>query len=354
MTTSHMMPIALETSLILNRLSWPGPFDHLLLQRLGIHIYLGQDNVFVDDCSFFGPHRHLSRIRIVHRNIDATSGVCRPSQCCSPVRRNLYGLAFEFSGASYLNPKGDCLYQVTAPKLLGEQGLQPGGSCDLSHQGSSNWIQVGIAAGASPFAALLAGAALLWRKRRRDRGLPFLPEKRFRLGDGDSDADASHPASIGGPVFGKAGGGHPPVKTNTQIMDDLMRAAYLADSGMNDMESASAAAPMATAARPPPRAQQQQHQQTSELFLDEKAYTALAGSLPTPGSPKKPVLRWLSGVKTPVLPHGPKMPPLPPPVSGLPPGGAGRGRVPDPPRPAYFGRETMTTETTNTSVRWFG
>jgi hypothetical protein len=137
-------------------------------------------------------------------------------------------------------------------------------------------------------------------------------------------------------------------------MDDLMRAAYLADSGMNDMESASAAAPMATAARPPPRAQQQQHQQTSELFLDEKAYTALAGSLPTPGSPKKPVLRWLSGVKTPVLPHGPKMPPLPPPVSGLPPGGAGRGRVPDPPRPAYFGRETMTTETTNTSVRWFG
>ncbi|KAK4236025.1 hypothetical protein C8A03DRAFT_36103 [Achaetomium macrosporum] len=216
----------------------------------------------------------------------------------------------------------------------------------------SSGAVAGIVIGVLAFIALLAGAALLWRKRRRDRGLPFFPEKRFRLGDDDGE---SHAPSIGGPLPGRVGG-HDHVKTNTQIMDELMRAAYSAENGTNDMEGA-----FAPAKQPPP----QQQQQTS-AFMDEKAYVALAGP-PTPAPvhvsvppQQKPLMKWLSEIKTPTQPNGPGIPPSPemPPSATLPrpglPNDAGGGRVPEPPRPAYFGRDTMTTETTNTSVRWYG
>lgn len=151
-----------------------------------------------------------------------------------------------------------------------------------------------------------------------------------------------------------------------------MKAAYATDNGFNDMEGAYAP--------PPPAKQQSQfqqqqapqsmlsaapqlpaHQQGSAFFMDEKAYAALAGP-PTPrvSKEKKPVMKWLDEVKTPTQPNGPEMPLTPelPPSATLPrmPAGGpgGDGRVPDPPRPAYYGRDTMTTDTTNTSVRWYG
>ena len=217
---------------------------------------------------------------------------------------------------------------------------------------------------------LLVGAALLWRKRRRDRGLPFFPQNRLRLGDGD---DGAHPGSVTGPLPGRVGGQNA-AKTNTQIMDDLMKAAYATNNGENDMQGA-------YLPYRPEQQQQQQQQQPSGAFMDEKAYISLAGPpTPTPAtappparalppmappSPtptaQKPVMRWLDEVRTPTQPNGPEIPPtpampqsatmMPPPVATMPSGG---GRPLDPPRPAYYGRDTMTTDTTGTSVRWFG
>jgi hypothetical protein len=132
-----------------------------------------------------------------------------------------------------------------------------------------------------------------------------------------------------------------------------MRAAYSAENGTNDMEGA-----FAPTKQPP----QHQQEQTS-AFMDEKAYVALAGPPippPPPAAVSAPVSQWLSEVKTPTQPNGPEIPPTPqmPPSATLPRPGlphlAGGGRVPDPPMPAYFGRDTMTTETTNTTARWYG
>lgn len=148
-------------------------------------------------------------------------------------------------------------------------------------------------------------------------------------------------------------------------MDDLMKAAYAAQNAggnnTNDMEVAYASA--ASMPKLPPNLQQHpayQHEETANamgIFMDEKAYAALERP-PTPGEPKKPVMKWLSEVKTPVQPNGPEIPPtpkMPPSVGRLTVTyGGGGGRVPEQPRPAYFGRETMTTETTETSVRWYG
>jgi hypothetical protein len=136
-------------------------------------------------------------------------------------------------------------------------------------------------------------------------------------------------------------GGHNPAKTNTQIMDDLMRAAYAAENGTNDMEGASSPAAPAKAVPQQPGA-----------FLDEKAYAALArpATPPAPGSPVKPVMRWLDAVKTPTQPNGPEMPPTPDIRESLPVMTAAGGMPP--PKRAYFGRDTMTTDTTGTSVRW--
>jgi hypothetical protein len=142
-------------------------------------------------------------------------------------------------------------------------------------------------------------------------------------------------------------------------MDDLMKAAYATENGANDMEGVGAYAPKPPPPQlpPPPQHQHQhQHQHQQEevsVFMDEKAYAALAGP-PTPASPqRKPVMRWLDGVKTPTQPNGPEIPPTPamPQSATMPSGG---GRAVEPPKPAYYGRDTMTTDTTNTSVRWFG
>lgn len=211
--------------------------------------------------------------------------------------------------------------------------------CPRSNKQRTSWSNTNTKAA---FVGLVAGAALLWRKRRRERGLPFFPQTRFRL----RDDDEPRPQSVSGPLPGHVAG-HNPAKTNTQIMDDLMKAAYANDSGMNDMEGAYAPA----VPKLPP--QLPAHPQAG-AFMDEKAYAALAGP-PTPGTPKKPVMKWLDEVKTPTQPNGPEIPPTPdmPPSATMPrlmPG----GRLPDPPRPAYYGRDTMTTDTTNTSVRWFG
>lgn len=183
---------------------------------------------------------------------------------------------------------------------------------------------------------LVAGAILFWRKWRRSRNLPFLPFTR-----GGGAGDGSRAPYIVGPFPDKVGD-PAPVKTNTQIMDELMKAAYATDGGANGMQGAYGS----TEKLPLPEQQ--------NVFLDEKAYAALAGPL-TPGSPKKPVMEWLTEVKTPTQPNGPEMPPSPqmPPSVTMQPMPSG-GRVPDPPKPAYFGRETMTTETTNTSARWYG
>ena len=191
---------------------------------------------------------------------------------------------------------------------------------------------------------------MLWRKRRRDRGLPFFPQNRLRLGDDDNDNNGAHPHSVTGPLPGTIGG-HNAAKTNTQIMDDLMKAAYATENGTNDMESAYA--PPAVSKLPPQLPPPQHQQQEVSVFMDEKAYVALAGP-PTPASPqRKPVMRWLNAVQTPTQPNGPEIPPTPamPQSATMPSGG---GRVLEQPRPAYYGRDTMTTDTTNTSVRWFG
>lgn len=147
---------------------------------------------------------------------------------------------------------------------------------------------------------------------------------------------------IAGPLPGHVGGvSH--AKTGSQIMDDLLKAAYAADGGMNDMEGGAAAAE-----KLPP---QQQH---ASAFMDEQAYATLAGPM-APATPKKPVMKWLTEVKTPTQPNGPEMPPTPEmPASATMPYLLSGGRLPEAPKPAYYGRDTMTTDTTNTSVRWYG
>jgi hypothetical protein len=138
-------------------------------------------------------------------------------------------------------------------------------------------------------------------------------------------------------------------------MDDLMKAAYAADNnGTNNMEGAYYAPAAASKVSPVPQLPPPQQQDSSEVFMDEKAYAALERPA-TPGEPKKPVMKWLNEVKTPTQPNGPEIPPTPemPPSATMPRLTYG-GRVPEPPRPAYYGRDTMTTDTTGTSVRWYG
>ncbi|GAB1311565.1 hypothetical protein MFIFM68171_01775 [Madurella fahalii] len=210
---------------------------------------------------------------------------------------------------------------IPADSQADQQGEGLGGS-PSAQSGVDVGAAAGIVIGVLAFIGLLIGAAFFWRKWRRDRGLPFLP---FR---GDKLEDKPYSPDIGGPIPGGIGI-HDPTKTNTKIMDELMTAAYAAGGDRNDMEGA---------------------------FLDEKAYAALGGSL-TPQT-SKPVVEWLDDVKSPTQPNGPEIPPSPsvPPSATLPRPGLpmSSGRIPEPPGPAYYGRDTMTTDTTNTSVRWYG
>ncbi|KAK0737425.1 hypothetical protein B0T21DRAFT_383401 [Apiosordaria backusii] len=194
---------------------------------------------------------------------------------------------------------------------------------------------VGIVIGVLAIIGCLIGAAFFWRKWRRDRGLPFfpvgvLPWKKDREDHYDSDATLSP---------GKGGD-----KTNTAIIDDMMKAAYAAENGSNDMEYYGGY----------PREQKEVHPN----FLDEKAYVALAGHL-TPRTPKKPVSTWLGGIVTPRQSQGPVFPPSPmyseaerPPMPTTIPGTMAVPKL-EPP-PPIASRQTMTTDTTSTSVRWYG
>lgn len=208
---------------------------------------------------------------------------------------------------------------------------------------------VGIVIGVLALIGLLVGAAFFWKKFRRDRGLPFLPP-RFsdRFSRRREKEDVMNEALVP-PAF-PAGNG----KTNTKIMDDLMKAAYDAENG-NDREYSGAFGPdkKYPPQLPPPQ---------QAAFMDEKAYVALAGQL-TPRTPKKPVSQWLDNVKTPRQSQGPAFPPSPsfPPDADMAPIPNNPDAIPgtitgprlQPPRPVY-GRDTMTTDTTNTSVRWYG
>lgn len=147
-----------------------------------------------------------------------------------------------------------------------------------------------------------------------------------------------------------------------------MKAAYAADGGTNDMEGAygyglaisdEKFGPLTSSPPhlPPVHQPQQNTGKGPGFMLDETAYIALAGAPLTPAttvsSEKKPVMKWLTEVKTPTQPNGPEIPPTPNmPFSATMPSAG--GRVPEPPRQAYFGRDTMTTDTTGTDVRWYG
>lgn len=208
---------------------------------------------------------------------------------------------------------------------------------------------VGIVMGVLALIGLLIFGAFFWKKFRKDRGLPFLPPRfsgisnRFsrKRGGADDMNEVLVPPTFPGSE-----------KTNTKIIDDLMKAAYAAENGGNDMAFASAYGPDKFGLPPPQAA----------AFMDEKAYIALAGP-PTPRTPKKPVSQWLNNVTTPRQSRGPVFPPSPslPPDADEPPIRTNPNAIPgtitgprlDPPRPTY-GRDTMTTDTTNTSVRWYG
>lgn len=203
---------------------------------------------------------------------------------------------------------------------------------------------------------VMIGAVFLWRKYRRGRGLPFLPVALPFGKKRDSNDPYSDNAAFP-PPNGNA-------KTNTKIMDDLMRAAYDSENGGNDMAGAGFYG----------------INEKQSAWLDEKAFVALGGEL-TPRRTSKPVNRWLSAIETPRQSR-PGFPPSermstqsttrfpirlsqsPPPGNPNVPQANGGMRPPmpgtmagdrlEPPKPAYNARETMTTDTTSTSVRWYG
>jgi hypothetical protein len=151
-------------------------------------------------------------------------------------------------------------------------------------------------------------------------------------------------------------------KTNTAIMDHLMKAACEAENGGNDLAGMYDQDDKYSPQLPAP--------QRNSHFMDEQTYVALAGHL-TPRSSSRAshlVFRWLGGAKTsrqsemmmppaPAMPEQARMPPMPrvPPMSGggnTIPGTMAGARLP-PPKPASS-RDTEITDTTNTSTRWYG
>ncbi|KAK4660033.1 hypothetical protein QC762_115550 [Podospora pseudocomata] len=232
---------------------------------------------------------------------------------------------------------------LALPEVSPTPGATGGATVDQEQLGASPsrmnaGAAAGIIIGTLAIIGCLIGAAFFWRKWRRDRGQPFMPAivlpwKKDKDGD-DSDA-ALAPPKIN-------------EKTNTAIMDDLMKAAYQAENG-NDMEY--------YGGYPPDK------KELHPNMIDEKAYVALAGHL-TPRTPKKPVSTWLGGIVTPRQSQGPAFPPSPMyseaerrenerrQVGSTIPGTMAVPKL-QPPPPAKA-RTTMTTDTTNTSVRWYG
>ncbi|KAK3996396.1 hypothetical protein QBC44DRAFT_147622 [Cladorrhinum sp. PSN332] len=227
--------------------------------------------------------------------------------------------------------------------------------------GMDGGAAAGIVIGVLAAIGLMIGAAFFWRKYRSARGLPFFP---FALPFGKKK-DGNDPYSANANV-------NP--KTNTKIIDDLMKAAYDAENGGNDMAGVYWQEKYAP----------QLPEKKQSAWLDPKAFTALGGQL-TPHTPKKPVSRWLEAVQTPRDSRGPggfppsermsrqsrqstmrfpirlstsppRSPDAPQESNGLRPPmpGTMAGDRLEPPRPVYNARETMTTDTTNTSVRWYG
>ncbi|KAK4199813.1 hypothetical protein QBC40DRAFT_78347 [Triangularia verruculosa] len=237
---------------------------------------------------------------------------------------------------------------LALPELSPTPGATGGATSDEEQLGGSPTRMnagavAGIVIGTLAIIGCLVGAAFFWRKWRRDRGQPFfpivaLPWKKDRDDNYDSDA------ALAPPAFQKSGN----EKTNTAIMDDLMRAAYEAENG-NDMEYYGGSPPDKKEIHP--------------NMIDEKAYVALAGHL-TPRTPKKPVSTWLGGIVTPRQSQGPVFPPSPMyseaermeserrQIGSTIPGTMAVPKL-QPPPPAKA-RTTMTTDTTNTSVRWYG
>ncbi|KAJ4379946.1 hypothetical protein N0V85_008807, partial [Neurospora sp. IMI 360204] len=68
-------------------------------------------------------------------------------------------------------------------------------------------------------------------------------------------------------------------KTNSEMINDLMRAAYASEGGGNNMAAA--------------------YGHADQHYIDEKAYAMLAGQPPTPATEKRGVSKWLADVMTP-------------------------------------------------------
>lgn len=219
---------------------------------------------------------------------------------------------------------------------------------------------------------LLVGAAFFYKKWKRNGGeLPPLPLFR-RSSEKDDGPDMAYNGNtmekdtipiLPPPSFGTK-------KTNSEMMDHLMQATYRTESGTYDPETGTFGQ----------NAGAQNETSTPALapdpyrpgFLDEKAYTALAGP-PTPMNKPKPVLQWLDNIKTPrqsgvvrwPSTDAPPIPPSstqstmqdPPQVAPQP---FNKPPIPNflPPEPAFKNEARYTTTTTTTttsgSSAWYG
>ncbi|KAK0668547.1 hypothetical protein QBC41DRAFT_121727 [Cercophora samala] len=232
---------------------------------------------------------------------------------------------------------------LALPEVSPTPGATGGATADQEQLGASPSRMnageaVGIVIGTLAIIGCLVGAAFFWRKWRRDRGQPFMPAMVLPWKKDKDGYDSD--AALAPPKINE--------KTNTAIMDNLMKAAYQAENG-NDMEY--------YGGYPPDK------KELHPNMIDEKAYVALAGHL-TPRTPKKPVSTWLGGLVTPRQSQGPAFPPSPMyseaerrederrQVGSTIPGTMAVPKL-QPPPPAKA-RTTMTTDTTNTSVRWYG
>ncbi|KAK0733770.1 hypothetical protein B0T26DRAFT_36111 [Lasiosphaeria miniovina] len=256
---------------------------------------------------------------------------------------------------------------IASPDFLETSQGEQQGVIDHSAEGtSSSSAAISIVFGVLAGIGVLVAVALFVRKRRRraKQGYPLPPFlSRSGVGGGgggggggdakrkssstwawglwDSSSSSSGrttmapPRAVAPPLpflpppkFGRVS------KTNTDIMDNLMRAAYQAEGGQNDMES------RVNAVEKPG-------------FMDEKAYAMLAGR-PAPPERKrqKPISRWLDGLMTPrVQSRVPSMPPTPGTLPRRP-----ESLVPQlpPPLPSYLkNRDTVDTSTGLSTGDWY-
>ncbi|KAK4168777.1 hypothetical protein QBC43DRAFT_309667 [Cladorrhinum sp. PSN259] len=294
-------------------------------------------------------------------DVSRTSSLSTASPTVEPTLLPTLDASLTVPAAGGAQQSGDTIVPIPEAETLPNLPLQEA-------NGMSGGAAAGIVIGVLAIIGLMVGAAFYWRKYRRDRGLSFLPvatpfSKKRDGNDQYADNNNNNNNNIN-------------PKTNTKIMDDLMKATYDAENGGNDMAGAGYGYWDKKYASQLPTQQQ-------SAWLDEKAFVALGGEL-TPRTPKKPVSRWLEAVQTPRQSRGPAFPPSermsrssrqstmrfpirlstsPPRNPAVPqannglrppmPGTIAGDRL-EPPKPAYNARETMTTDTTSTSVRWYG